>query len=235
MKLPKAGCLLARAISLLGTLSYLASIAALSIPPDYSIALRNSSQFYPLISNTSQAYPVLSPLLNASNDKYIHCTLDSNWSNEPPAVFWRYDHTCRAAAFMFLKEVKRYSATAFEFLAPGATAITKLPTMQTPRRYTVGGFNVNCTDADRSANGAQEARDSTLTRRAHSPLPCLILRPRTNCLNNLKRGSYLTTCLPLRTWKESQPKSSTVAYGNPVAFCPIFTLAGRRLVSPLRS
>ena len=46
---------------------------------------------------------------------------------------------CQQAIRLFvLDEVLTHMDKEFEFLAPGATALHTLPTMQTPRRYTIG-------------------------------------------------------------------------------------------------
>ena len=70
----------------------------------------------------------------------------SNVSLDGDCIDWRewisngyVASDCHQAMRLFvLDEVLTHMDKEFEFLAPGATALHTLPTMQTPRRYTVG-------------------------------------------------------------------------------------------------
>lgn len=106
----------------------------------------------PLIElvNASHLTPILFPSLNVTSLNAIHfdpiCAPsddDEAWCNEPVRQRWRYDATCYEAMRLFSKEVGRHGVEEFEYLAPEAKATTQLKTMQTPRRYTVGGSGFN--------------------------------------------------------------------------------------------
>ena len=115
--------------------SYVASTVALTIPTNHVLQSTNTSDFF----------SILSPLLNATslntNGFEAHCVPSDNeeeWYNEPVQMKWRYDTSCYDTMRLFSREDAKHGEEEFEFLAPGAQPKTKLTTMQTPRRYTVG-------------------------------------------------------------------------------------------------
>ena len=152
-----------RVISSLCILSYVASTVALTAPTNPSLELTNATDFFPILSNATS--------LDANNFN-PHCVPDDNeeeWYNEPVQIKWRYDTTCYETMRLFSKEQARHGDKEFEFLAPGAQPTTLLPTMQTPRRYTVGRPHLQLTVSQaKPADWEQGAQVPIRTRHARS-------------------------------------------------------------------
>lgn len=69
-----------------------------------------------------------------------HCTDSGDWLGHELVV-----ENCNAAANkLYNVEVLKHGLERYEFLGVGAKSVTKLKTMATPRRYTVGKPALSC-------------------------------------------------------------------------------------------
>ena len=116
-------CSFAFSILLLCPFMHLAGGATINFPKTSFLASNQSS---PLSKN-------LSLTRNLGSSTY-QCTDNPVWNS--PA--W-HPSDCQVALLrLALTESDRHGDHYFEFLGPGATASHRLPTMDTPRRYTSG-------------------------------------------------------------------------------------------------
>ena len=87
-----------------------------------------------LTSAASIRHPRASAAGSTSPQPDSACTNDIDWFGDGYST-----EDCMAALQrLFNLAVAEYGSTQFEFLAPGATNKTALPTIQTPQRYTSG-------------------------------------------------------------------------------------------------